>query len=479
MEEIGKALRKARKALGALALSRLPRRVAIRAVGHLGPAWLRASQKVGANEMAAASRVPQEQGRRGRACCTALHEEITTSPKESFRRAVLLYGARHVPQARAATELRVSERTLQRRLSEARERLKVRLIRRGLAPDGGMLAAVILREARLAVPAAWREMTVRAALVTVNPSLTVGVASAGARQLTREVAGLMSHPKASQMASTTLLAAGLISWGASAALVSQQEKATQKLAARANTASRGTAETAGPQPGPNSLDTPGKVAFRGRVLAPDERPVAGAKLYMTLAWGYPHEPSPSAEYATSGPDDHFRFAVSSSWNSRTSSPSSRATSPNFGVGWVNLSPDDQRDELTIRLAGDDVPITGQIIDLEGKPVPGANVRLMQINAAPGEDLGPWLEAVKGKKGPRLELEQRYLNRFTLAVPLQVTTDSAGRFRLTGIGRNRLVTALDGGDHHIGANSHTNAQWESDRNGGNRGRPEPDCHVPWC
>jgi RNA polymerase sigma factor (sigma-70 family) len=417
-------------------LYQVAHRVAIRA--NSGAARRRACERW-AGQMAATTSTSGPAGADEQ--LQALHEEISRLP-EKFRRPVVLCELERVPQARAAAELRVSERTLQRRLSEGRERLKARLIRRGLAPDGGMLAAMFLREARLPVPAAWGEMTVRAALATVNPSLTVGVVSAGVKRLTREVAGLMLLQKLT-VASATLLAAGLIVWGASAALVSLQQKATQKLATRPNRAPQGAAETAGPQPRANSLDTPGKVAFRGRVLAPDERPVPGAKLYMTLAWGYPHEPSPSPEYATSGPDGHFQFAVSSAEFADQFTVVA-ATAPDYGVGWVNVSPDDKRDELTIRLSGDDVPITGQIIDLEGKPVPGATLRLMQINAAPGEDLGPWLEAVKAKKGSRLDLEQRYLNRFTLAVPLQVTTDSAGRFRLTGIGRNRLVTAqMDG------------------------------------
>jgi RNA polymerase sigma factor (sigma-70 family) len=451
-------------------LYRVAHRVAIRA--NAAAARRRACERR-AGQMAATTSmsgpaVPDEQ-------LQALHEEIARLP-EKLRRPVILCDLQSVPQKRAAGELRLNERTLQRRLSEGRQRLKTRLIRRGLAPEGAALGPALLRQARVTVPPAWGEATVRAALATVNQSITVGVVSAGAKELTREVLRLMLLQKLT-MASATLFAAGVIALGASAALVSLQEEPTLKLAARPNLPRQQKAETAvsnalarsweseppgeprrnpartEPRPpeitqvrfesGPNSRETTGKVAVRGRVLAPDGRPVPGAKLYMTLAWGYPHEPSPSPEYATTGPDGRFQFAVPEAQFGNQFTVVA-ATAPNFGVGWVDVPADDKRDELTIRLVDDDVAITGQIIDLEGKPVEGATLRLMQVNAAPAEDLGPWLEAVTGKKGLSGDLEQRYLKRFTLAVPLQVTTDSAGRFRLTGIGRNRLVTAqLDG------------------------------------
>src|SRR5262245_40290756 len=74
---------------------------------------------------------------------------------------------------------------------------------------------------------------------------------------------------------------------------------------------------------------------------------------------------------------------------------------------------------------------------------------MQISAAPREDLGPWLEAARAKKGQSYQLEYEFLSRRILApeVPAlaeKVKTDATGRFRLTGIGRDRLVTVgVDG------------------------------------
>ncbi len=208
----------------------------------------------------------------------ALHEEIARLP-EKYRLAVVHCDLEGMTQAQAAGQLHWSRRTLQHRLAEGRARLRRRLARRGLAPDGAALGAVLLREARAAVPAAWREATVRAAVATVNPTVTVGAVSAAAQQLAREVFKVMLLRKLT-LASATLLAAGLIGWGASAALVSLGQEAPKGATAPPAPAVRPTAETAVPRPKPGSADTAGTFPARGRVLDPDGKPVAGAGVYV-------------------------------------------------------------------------------------------------------------------------------------------------------------------------------------------------------
>ena len=363
-----------------------------------------------------------------------LDEEIVRLP-EKLRLAIVYCDLEGLTQAKAAGQLHWSKRTLQHRLAEGRSRLRRRLARRGLAPDGATLGAVLAIQAQVPVSAGCLEATVRAATVG-------GVSAAVQRMVLEELKAMLLHRLT--WASATLLAGGLVACGASAALVSFEQVPSPKLAATLNSPLQRKAGATLPQPGPTSLDPHDKVTVRGRVLAPDGRPVPGAKLYLTPSIGYLKRPYPSPEWATTGRDGRFQIAVQDpKFVDRTATVT--AAAEGYGVAWAEVPAGSQGGELTLQLV-DDAPVIGQIVDLEGRPVRGATLRVVRVNAAQKEDLDPWFEAAKGKKGYALELEQRYLSRFTVSPPLESTTDAEGRFRLSGIGRDRLVVVqLDGPD----------------------------------
>ncbi len=337
----------------------------------------------------------------------------------------------------AAQQLGWSLSTLKRRLERGRELLRVRLIRRGLTFSAALFAPMLTQTtAKAALAPELIQATVRTAL-----QLAAGL----------PVAGLVSGPVAAlvegglksmlvtklKMATAVLLAGGLVA-GAGAL-------ARQVLAARDLSVGIPQVEvrnqkvrpsTTNPTTKPQAAENKDTIAYGGRVLGPDGRPVAGAKLYLHM--GGIHWQPPGAQ-PTTGPDGRFQFTVPKaeferSWTVVT------ATAPGHGPGWVIVPAGDKRDDLTLQLVNDDVPITGQIVDLEGKPIPDATLRVQRIDAAEGEDLGPWLEAAKGKKELYFQLKKKHLSRETIALSPTVSTDASGRFRLAGIGRDRLVEA---------------------------------------
>jgi RNA polymerase sigma factor (sigma-70 family) len=87
---------------------------------------------------------------------------------------------------------------------------------------------------------------------------------------------------------------------------------------------------------------------------------------------------------------------------------------------------------------DVVTITGQIVDLEGKPIAGATLRVEKIKAARGGDLAPWLQAARDKNSWSPDHEYQYLKELPSAGYPKARTDAEGRFRLTGRVRDRLV-----------------------------------------
>jgi RNA polymerase sigma factor (sigma-70 family) len=90
----------------------------------------------------------------------AIHEELAKLP-ERFRAPILLCDLEGVAYEEAARVLRCPVGTVKSRLARGRERLRVRLQRRGVAPSACLSAATC---AKASVPSALREATARAAI---------------------------------------------------------------------------------------------------------------------------------------------------------------------------------------------------------------------------------------------------------------------------------------------------------------------------
>ena len=388
-----------------------------------------------------------------------LHDEISRLP-EKYRLPVIYCDLRGMTQAQAAGQLHWSERTIHHRLAEGRARLKRRLARRGLAPDGASLAVVFLREAQAAVPAAWSEATVRAALATVNHSITVGVVSAAANQLAQEVFKVMLFQKL-RLGSATLVAAGLIAWGASAALVSKGQENPKAATASAAPAVRRTAETAVSQQKPESAETGGTAGVRGRVLDPDGKPVSGAGIYVRhhseAQWTMidPMAPRQKGHVTATDAEGRFHFEIdkASSEDSSDGGPGWHkaqiaATAPGFAAAWVEAGDLASGAEATLHLVRDDVPIQGRVLDSQGRPVAGVVVRTQLIwQVKDSVDLDAMLasgEIDENQMARMYGLYQRTATWQADPAPLwpggrNATTSGAdGRFEVPGVGRNRIA-----------------------------------------
>ncbi|WP_422928773.1 M56 family metallopeptidase [Singulisphaera sp. PoT] len=104
-----------------------------------------------------------------------------------------------------------------------------------------------------------------------------------------------------------------------------------------------------------------------------------------------------------------------------------AMAPGFGLGF-QLGMDQP-----IRLRPGDIPITGRVVDLEGRPLAGVDVRLGELEF-PDPELAP--EVIEredpGRSHRRIPLEGKHLK------PNGIVTDADGRFRIEGLGKEVIV-----------------------------------------
>jgi len=197
----------------------------------------------------------------------------------------------------------------------------------------------------------------------------------------------------------------------------------------------------------NDVDAGEPLEFSGRVLDPDGKPIAGARLHLVY-YRYRATTTPLIR-ATTDAQGGFHFTVGRRDLDEESFKTARQTAQvvaireGFGLGWSSSPAVDAVDlrDLTIRLIRDDVPVIGTVVDLQGRPVAGAMVSDQQILETADGDLSAWLDVCKQTNGGSQRVEQLYLKRRLWpggsGLPA-ATTDAKGRFTIRGVGRERLI-----------------------------------------
>jgi RNA polymerase sigma factor (sigma-70 family) len=156
--------------------------------------------------------------------------------------------------------------------------------------------------------------------------------------------------------------------------------------------------------------------------------------------------------AVTGTDGRFQFAVP---KAHLKAPYHQdvdviAVADGYGFAWRWFPKEEPFTDLTLRLTAD-VPLQGRILTLEGQPVPGVTVKMGGICTGPDGTLQTWFDlvdalqrndTVKHNELLRALLATQFYGAHLSLFPRTVTTDKDGRFRITGVGAERVVFRME-------------------------------------
>jgi len=330
-------------------------------------------------------------------------EEVRRLPM-AYRLPVILCCLEGRSQEEAARQLGWTPGSVKGRLERGRARLSDRLIGRGLTLSAILAATEASRSAASAtLVAAFAVAMLRGALASGPQQAPVaGTVSAGAAVLARSVLKEMALARL-KLGAGLLLAACVLTTGflmyrrAEGPSTAAAQSPALPLSADHRVVLAAPASIANKQPpGPQEEEDDTPIAVSGRVVTPDGKPLAGAKVFVVYADRSPGErfnirqtiPNCTLR-ATAGADGGFHFTFAKSQLDAPlldySQTAVAAVAAGYGLAWTEIGESGKGAELILQLA-EDLPVNGRILDGNGKPVAGAKVIVATVTHVSKEDV---------------------------------------------------------------------------------------------
>jgi len=362
---------------------------------------------------------------------------------EKYRAPLLLCYLEGKTHEQAARQLGCPLGTLRSRIARGRSRLRDVLERRGLSFSATALATALLASDASAAVVSNNILhaTAQAALIYAGSGIVPTFVSTRTAALLEKGLRAMFLAKL-KVATAVLFVLGVFGLGVGAVVprmlahpFTPTSESHPQPALDLNSFQGATVPARKAEPSPATLAsadevTQHKAIIHGRVLDNHGKPRADARL---LLLGEDNRP---VVLGTSAADGQFSVEMSRDRKNHYLV----AYYAGLGLDAVECSGSQPPAEVTLRLP-EEVPITGRVVNTEGKPIAGVSISAAAI-AVPAKDsldeyLSAWLielrdtlnKPMKGIEGP--------LNAITGIV----TTDKEGKFVLHGAGAERLVNLI--------------------------------------